>query len=577
MGNPVAIAVSAGRARFQVDQRGQRAPTLVIVSSLAREAGPFPIRLTAKGVTVPEPIATVDDRPNRLVKARVSPLDAVPVPTSSPPAAERTFHLLVRDGDVASASNYLPVRASLRATGQRVQVYVDNQDSGRVGSEVLRDLVATFDGRIFPVAAKTIGIARDADGDGRFTVLMSSWLTRLAGGRLSVDGFVRGADLDADLKAPFSNHCDMMYLSATLEAGPHLRTVLAHEYTHAVTCTAKSFTSSKGEGIALDEEGWLDEGLAHLGEDLHRFSRSNIDYRISAFLSRPERYRLVVDDYYTADLFRSHGNRGGTYLFLRWCADRFGQGLLPTLVRSNCRGTENLEAATGLSFAALYRQWSIALFLSGLDPAHPSDRAFRSIDLRSPIGGWELAGPRTLHVAPGSGAETWTTAGTSSRYVVVEPLSEAQVEIEVEAPQDAELQVTALPLPADLARLNLVVRTTTSPRGTVHVHASLAELRGTPVRLSAMAWEPLAPAAEPRACRFRHGGLDHDAIASAFGADTVPPRGVLHSQSIHLDGVAPGDGPVVIKVQGVDPLGRRVAAWAEINPGSTRDSAEVED
>ena len=65
------------------------------------------------------------------------------------------------------------------------------------------------------------------------------------------------------------------------------------------------------------------------------FPTSNIDYRVSAFLTRPERYQLVVDDYYAADLFRSHGSRGSTYLFLRWCADRYGPDLVPALVHSD--------------------------------------------------------------------------------------------------------------------------------------------------------------------------------------------------------------------------------------------------
>ena len=64
--------------------------------------------------------------------------------------------------------------------------------SATVGAEVLRDVVGTFDERVFPIAARTMGLASDVDGDGRFTVLMSSWLTRLAGGRHAVDGFVRG-------------------------------------------------------------------------------------------------------------------------------------------------------------------------------------------------------------------------------------------------------------------------------------------------------------------------------------------------------------------------------------------------
>ncbi len=281
----------------------------------------------------------------RAPRLRTSPLPPVPETAVGLPPRERTFHLLVRDGDVASASNYEPVTGELKAVGYRVQVYVDREDLGSVGPELLRDLVTTFDDNVFPTAARTFGQARDVDGDGRFTVLLSSRLTRLAGGKHAVDGFVRGADLDTRCAPPFGNRCDMMYLSTALTPGPYLRTLLAHEYTHAVTFSAKVLNGTRP---GREEEGWLDEALAHLAEDVHGFSRANLDYRVSAFLSRPERYRLVVEDYYAADLFRSHGNRGGTYLFLRWCADRFGPGLLPALIRAPERGTANVEAATGV-------------------------------------------------------------------------------------------------------------------------------------------------------------------------------------------------------------------------------------
>ena len=236
------------------------------------------------------------------------------------------------------ASNYQAVEGRLRAVGRRIQVYVDARDLADVSPETLRDIVATFDETIYPDAAARSRPAVDVDGDGRFTVLFSSWLARLAGGKASVDGFVRGADLDLSLGQPLGNRCDMMYLNSTLKAGPHLRTIVAHEYTHAVTFSRKALAR---EGvIGLEEEGWLDEALAHLVEDSHSFSKSNIDYRVSAFLSRPERYRLVVEDYYAADLFRSHGNRGATYLFLRWCVDQYGPDLVDTLIRSELRGIE---------------------------------------------------------------------------------------------------------------------------------------------------------------------------------------------------------------------------------------------
>ena len=209
------------------------------------------------------------------------------------------------------------------------------------------------------------GPAPDVDGDGRFTVLLSSWLDHLGGGRFAVDGLVRVADLDRAFRPPLGNQCDVMYLSASLESGPYLRTVLAHEYMHAVLFGQKGRGGHGARAPVQEEEGWLDEAIAHLAEDCCGFSTSNIDYRVRAFLARPERYQLVVDDYYAADLFRSHGNRGSTYLFLRWCADRYGPGCyrlwLPRGLRSGqprgmhrrrlCRTLPRMDARSGWSMA----------------------------------------------------------------------------------------------------------------------------------------------------------------------------------------------------------------------------------
>src|SRR5262249_48231173 len=152
-----------------------------------------------------------------------------------------------------------------------------------------------FDDRIYPLTAQHLGRANDIDGDGRFTILVSSSLDHLGGGRYTVDGFVRVADLDPAYMPPFGNQCDMMYLNASLRAGAHIRTVIAHEYMHAVTFSLKTLSRSDDGRPGLEEEGWLDEALAHLAEDAHGFSTSNIDYRVSAFLARPERYQLIVD------------------------------------------------------------------------------------------------------------------------------------------------------------------------------------------------------------------------------------------------------------------------------------------
>jgi hypothetical protein len=564
-GRSVAIEVKGGKASFDIPTPSPGARTLVIVSALAKQGGPFPIRLIARSADKSKSIGRAVGAAVRSPKRDLPNLGPVPDPVVGLPPARRTFHLLVQGGDVSRASSYLAVEGRLTAVGRRIQVYVDANDLGAVGAETLRDLVATFDESVFPSAATRFGPAEDVDRDGRFTVLFSSWLTRLAGGKTSVDGFVRGADLDLGLGFPFGNRCDMMYLSTALQAGPHLRTILAHEYTHAVNFSRKALASRPA---GLEEEGWLDEAIAHLVEDAHGFSKSNIDYRVSAFLSRPERYRLVVDDYYAADLFRSHGNRGATYLFLRWCVDRYGPGLLDSLVRSGDRGVANLEAATGSTFADLFRRWTVALAMSGLDPASEPEEAYRSIDPRGELEDWILAGPRMTGVTPGGWEDSWSAEATTAHYALVEGSSRGAVAVEVIGPPGAELQVTAVRLPSGSGRPDLTVRALPASGGEIQVKAEVVERDGNPVRLGALAWEPLVPLDEPRTLPGSRGGLDMLGIASSFGTSALPAGGSLTSRAIRLPRVKPGDGPLVFKAVGTDAKGRRVAAWTEVSPPS---------
>ena len=520
-GRPLAIDVREGRAEFDIPTPTPGSKTLVIVSALARFRGPFPIRLVARASDKTRPMALAAEAKQRLPEIDASKPTGIPAPVPGLPPARRTFHLLARGGDVGLASNYLAVEGRLTAVGRRVQVYVDAGDIGSVDSSTLEDLVATFDERIFPAAGR-FGPALDVDRDGRFTVFFSSWLTRLAGGKAGVDGFVRGADLDTSLGEPFGNRCDMMYLNTSLKAGPHFRTIIAHEYAHAVIFSRKALASGK---VGPEEEGWLDEGLAHLFEDSLGFSRSNIDYRVSAFLSRPERYRLVVDDYYSADLFRSHGNRGATYLFLRWCVDRYGPTLLDSLIRSERRGFDNLEAATGSTFPQLFRRWTVALYLSGLDPSLLPEEGYRSIDPRGEFEDWVLAGPRTSTLTPGEPGEAWSAEPTTAHYALIEGSPSGAVTVEVTGPPEARLQVTAVPLPGRSARPELRILSSTGVDGEVRVRAEVVERDGTPVRLGALAWEPLVPPEDPRAAISRRGGLDMLGIASAFGTSALPAGG----------------------------------------------------
>jgi hypothetical protein len=571
VGKPAPINVQDGRASFRVPTPSRGSEILVVVSALARSRGPFRVQLTARPTKTASVPALADDGPRHQAPRRAAdtPVSLPSAPERGVPPLERTFHMMVRDGDSGSPSNYTSIKGLLEGVGREVQVYVAAEDAERVAEDLVQDLIATFDDRILPVSSRRFGRASDVDGDGRFTILLSSWLDHLGGGRYPVDGFVRVADLDPAYKSPFGNQCDMMYLNTALTAGPHARTVVAHEYMHAVVFSQKTLRATRLGRPALEEEGWLDEAMAHLAEDLHGFSTSNIDYRVSAFLTQPERYQLVVDDYYAADLFRSHGNRGSTYLFLRWCADRNGLDLLSALVHSGSRGVASVEEATGATFADLYRRWSVALYTSGVEPAKtntcPDGGDFRAIKTRTSCEERELAGPRFTRVSPDGPADRWSALGTSSHFAIVESAPSGAVEVEVTGPREAELQVTALPLGDDLPRLELAASTVHGPAGELRLRARVRERTGCAVELTALSWEPLTPPPNPHSGGFRCGRLDAAGIAAAFGTSALPGAGELCSQPIPMPEVSAHDAPLVVKVVGTDKKSRRIAAWAELD------------
>jgi hypothetical protein len=540
----IPIPVEDGHVSVDLPTGSRNTRWLVIVSSLTRERGRFPIVLKVSSTASPRAFRPVPAEPRQSPGLAHSIPPARRTAPEQLPPNEKTFSIMVRAGDPTSASNYVPVRATLRAVGKGVQVYVDTREHDSVDNDRLREIVETFDREILPTSERLRGRADDTDGDGRFTILMSGWLAHLGGGRLAVDGFVRGADLDPAVQPPFGNRCDMLYLSTSLASGPYLKTVMAHEYAHAVTFSYKRRHPPASGSV--EEEGWLDEALSHLVEDQHGYSRANIDYRVDAFLAEPERYRLVVDDYFRADLFRSHGHRGATYLFLRWCERQFGPQLVPTLMTSPRRGVANIEHATGRIFSDLYRDWTLSLaqglFSEGTANDSPPD-------------------PQRTYLQATGSVESWEAEGTSSRYFVVDSPNGGAIRLEVDAPGTAALQVTAAPIAPNRAVLELTARR----RGrslVVGVH----QASGPPVALDCLTW---CDRANPASSRSELRGTS---LAKAVGKGRISEGESLRLQAVPVKNL---DAEWSFKLRGHDPSGNPVTAWATCLLPTDHQSAEV--
>jgi hypothetical protein len=560
------LAVDRGTCRAVVPSAGDNVKHLLVVGSTARKGGPFTVNVrTAASVgpvqiDVAVPTTTVEwqrrvrETAERQAYARRVRSPGRKFPPADSPAPWRVFHLFVKEGDFDNPANYVEVVGELRGVGKHCQVYVDRDHRDREGIQpTVEAALATFDERIYPRACRELGRTLDVDRDGRFTILFTGWLNRLSSGKVSLGGFVRGSDFHEQLGSPFGNRADMLYLNTDLRPGPHLDALLAHEFTHAVVFSEHVFAGYLPDAPRQDEESWLNEALAHLNEDFHGAGWSNLDYRIAAFLAEPERYQLVVSDYYAAGLWRSHGHRGATYLFLRWCVDQYGADLVGRLVRSSLAGVSNLEVATQRPFAELFRDWTVALALGGSGLLEPA--LLESVNLRRPLETRLLCGCRTVELALHGSQATFQLAGTSAGVVLLHSPASAHSTLHVTAPVEAELQVTLISLPADMPRLSLCCEDVDRElRLVLTAHDGDVTLEGA-------AWECLRPTVRRAEDTSYRDPESAAALARAwFGEPMVQSGEIRVSPAISRPG--PAKAGWIFKVVGATRAGQRVAAHA---------------
>jgi hypothetical protein len=561
------IEVRDGRTSLSLEGGQNGKSYLMVMGSLVPRGKPSPVYLdrdseSLSSASRPIPILSPVERPawwtwrvendrRQMDRVRQTSDSAPPYSAARFPLS-RTFHLFVGEDDLYDAKKYVPVTATLARAGKWCLVYTDAQD--KVSAEFLDEVVRTFDERVYPAARQRFGQHRDVDRNGKFTILVTGWLERLSGGKVALSGFVRGADFYRDVSPPFSNQCDMLYLNASLTSGEHLRTVLAHEYTHAITFSEHTFTEYLPGAHGQDEEAWLSEAIAHLAENLHGDGWSNLDYRVSTYLSETGSYRLVVPDYFQDGLWRSHGCRGATYLFLRYLVDRFGPDLLTELSRSNLEGIANIETATQTPFSELFRDWSISLAAGGAwghsVVEHPS-----AVPLFGRLGERLLAGPRPTVMTERS-LKT-SLSPTSWTSVIVRVDAGQKESLRIQADSSADLQVTLMEIPAD--RVASQVRIVSDGLGSSRVRMDLQSSR--PVRWQSISWE--------RAKLRQERARANEKLARIVAAPEVleiDERHPLRAISDPIDLTEFEGDSVVFKMIGLDETGRYVSAWATYIP-----------
>jgi len=283
--------------------------------------------------------------------------------------------LLDANGSVLDPGNFATIEADLRYVGTHTLLYVDQETPDAFLTQDDVDMLgASFDDTIYARNKDRFGDESDINHDGKVAILMSPAINRLTEeGSASTTGFIAGYFLWNDLLPSLvdsrtTNGMEVFYTIVPDPAGlygnvfprdrtlPLIESVLAHEFLHMILFNYRVLIYGRGVSAEFTEDLWMEEGLAHIAENLNGFETSNIA-RANLFLANPGDVTLI----HGGDELKE---RGASFLFLRHLGDRFGDGIYRQLVQTKDIGTKNIEARTGAYFKEVFADWSAACYLS---------------------------------------------------------------------------------------------------------------------------------------------------------------------------------------------------------------------
>ena len=141
---------------------------MVMVSALCARRGPFSVELSAKPATNAALPSLASDGPagtpkSHAVRPRRPRRGQLIGPRSRRggcPAKDRVFHMLVRDGDVYSPSNYRGDFGCIAGRRTAHPGVCGSEDLDSVRADTVSDIIQTFDDRIFPDDVEPIRAGR---------------------------------------------------------------------------------------------------------------------------------------------------------------------------------------------------------------------------------------------------------------------------------------------------------------------------------------------------------------------------------------------------------------------------------
>jgi hypothetical protein len=305
---------------------------------------------------------------------------------SSPLQTKGFYVLKTTTGSVGDPSSYQRITAELRYSGSKCLVYsdLDTLATGNLSQSDFTAMGQAFDTSIEATNVTYFGGYSDIDGNGKVIILSTPVVNRMT--PPGSGGFIAGFFLAVDLYSPpavpagTTNQAEVLYLLASdpasfwgnpfpvaFTAQENINTT-AHEHEHLISFSRRLFFEDKSSQVT-----WLEEGMAHMAEHLNGINSAN-ENRAALYLDDPGNISL---EHNSAPLEQ----RGGIYLFLQLMVDRYGTGILKSIVQSKCTGRACVQNVTGENFYDLFAEFLAALYLSGRGITADPRFNYSSIDL----------------------------------------------------------------------------------------------------------------------------------------------------------------------------------------------------
>lgn len=371
-----------------------------------------------------------------------------------------SFRIGVGANLVVNCRNPTTVTGEVRYAGEYFTIVEDLQfhdqpDSDRFSAEDFEAIGRQLDEVVYPVNVAYFGEPADIDDNGTVFALITAEVNKLtpAGERSVVAGFFLARDLTTRSSCAASNEGEIFYLvgpdpdedfgaDISLNFAHGLaRSTVAHEFAHLLN-TQQRVTLGGGNIFGDREVAWLDEGMAHLAEEVAGLraaglgTRANLDLDM---ITASEEQLAIYNHFHVVNQIRlgrflrggcptpdpngpaatrvlgdaagedpggveSLAFRGFAYGFARWLGDQFGApgsgGALPgsreeELFRyltsggpAHFKGITNVER-TLQTVAGVNMEWEeiLSLYLTSLIA---DDRVPAAADPRTQWSTWNL-------------------------------------------------------------------------------------------------------------------------------------------------------------------------------------------